>query len=72
MAKDIYWVSFDKMEAFMRDVFIALGVPEDEAAICSDVLISADKRGIDSHGIGRPKPIYYDRIKLGIQNALTK
>lgn len=26
-----------------------------------DVLIEADKRGIDSHGIGRLKPIYCDR-----------
>ncbi len=71
MSNDIYWVSFDKMEAFMRDVFIGVGVPEADAAICADVLISADKRGIDSHGIGRLKAIYYDRIKLGIQNAVT-
>ena len=62
MAKDIHWVSFDKMESFMRDVFIGAGVPEADAEICANVLIAADKRGIDSHGIGRLKPIYYDRI----------
>lgn len=72
MSKDNCWVAFDKMEAFMRDVFIGVGVPEEDAAVCADVLISADKRGIDSHGIGRLKPIYYDRIKLGIQNAVTE
>ena len=71
MSKDIYWVSFDKMEAFMRDVFIGVGVPPEDAAVCADILIAADKRGIDSHGIGRLKPIYYDRIKLGIQNPVT-
>ncbi len=59
---DITWISFDIMENFIRDVFIGIGVPPDEAAICADVLITADKRGIDSHGIGRLKPIYYDRI----------
>ncbi len=71
MAKDIHWVSFDKMESFMRDVFIGAGVPEADAEICANVLIAADKRGIDSHGIGRLKPIYYDRIKEGIQNPIT-
>jgi len=50
------------MERFMVDVFKGIGVPEADARICADVLITADKRGIDSHGIGRLKPIYYDRI----------
>jgi LDH2 family malate/lactate/ureidoglycolate dehydrogenase len=60
------------MECFIRDVFIGLGVPEDDARICADVLITSDKRGIDSHGIGRLKTIYYDRIKAGIQNPVTR
>ncbi len=46
----------------MIDVFTGIGVPESDARTCADVLITADKRGIDSHGIGRLKPIYYDRI----------
>ena len=46
----------------MIDVFQSVGVPESDAKTCADVLITADKRGIDSHGIGRLKPIYYDRI----------
>ncbi|MFW5801639.1 MAG: Ldh family oxidoreductase, partial [Spirochaeta sp.] len=52
---------------FMQQVFVGLGVPSDHAGICADVLIAADLRGIDSHGINRLKPIYYDRIKAGIQ-----
>lgn len=51
----------------MKDVFVGLGVPEEDAAVCAEVLIVSDKRGIDSHGVGRLKPIYYDRIKLGVQ-----
>jgi len=58
----ICWIPFDEMERFMIDVFVGIGVPASEAAVCADVLIAADKRGIDSHGIGRLKPIYYDRI----------
>jgi LDH2 family malate/lactate/ureidoglycolate dehydrogenase len=55
----------------MRDVFIKVGVPADDAAICAEILIESDKRGIDSHGVGRFKPIYIDRIKDGIQNPVT-
>lgn len=59
-------IDFDYLENFMIDTFIAVGVPEREAKISADVLIEADKRGIDSHGIGRLKPIYIDRIFKGI------
>ncbi|MFW6138370.1 MAG: Ldh family oxidoreductase [Spirochaetota bacterium] len=72
MAQDVVWVNFDVMENFMKDVFIALGVPPDDAGVCADVLITADKRGIDSHGVNRMKPIYYDRIKKGIQQPATQ
>jgi len=65
------WIDFKTMTDFMKDVFVGVGVPPADAAVCADVLIEADKRGIDSHGIGRLKPIYYDRIKIGIQEVKT-
>ena len=65
------YASFEKLESFMKDVFIKAGVPEEDAAICAEILIESDKRGIDSHGVGRFKPIYIDRIKDGIQNPVT-
>jgi len=72
MAVNEKYESFEKMESFMKDVFIKVGVPPEDAAICADVLIESDKRGIDSHGVGRFKPIYIDRIKDGIQNPVTQ
>ncbi|MCL2015580.1 MAG: Ldh family oxidoreductase [Defluviitaleaceae bacterium] len=63
--------TFDRMEQFMELAFIAVGVPQSDAKICAAVLIESDKRGIDSHGVGRFKPIYIDRIKEGVQNPLT-
>jgi LDH2 family malate/lactate/ureidoglycolate dehydrogenase len=66
------WVPFATLERFMADVFVSLGAPPADAAVCADVLITADKRGIDSHGIGRMKPIYYDRIRQGIQFPTTR
>ncbi len=68
----IVWYGFDEVEAFMVDVFKGYGVPEADARICAEVLITADKRGIDSHGVGRLKPIYIDRIEAGQINPVTR
>ena len=59
-------IPFEYMKAFMKDTLLSYGVPEAEAETSSEVLIEADRRGIDSHGIGRLKPIYCDRIDQGI------
>lgn len=58
------------LQSFMRDVFIGVGVPKEEAEISADILIRSDLRGIESHGIGRLK-MYYDRIKNGQHLATT-
>lgn len=70
MKKTIY-VDFNTLERFMKEVLMGAGVPENDAEICAEILIAADKRGIDSHGINRLKPIYYNRIKDGILNPVT-
>ena len=71
MDNEVTWWKFDEVENFMKAGFEAVGVPSKEAAVCADVLISADKRGVDSHGVGRYKPIYLDRIWDGILNPKT-
>jgi L-2-hydroxycarboxylate dehydrogenase (NAD+) len=58
------------IESFIVDVFQALGIPAQDAAIAADVLISSDLRGIDSHGVGRLK-YYYDRITAGVHLTTT-
>ena len=57
---------------FMTDAFQAVRVPEEDARICTDVLLESDRRGIESHGCNRFKPIYIDRIEAGIQNPVTE
>ena len=69
---DSVWIPFAKLEAFMKDVLVASGVPEADAETIGEVLIESDRRGIDSHGIGRLKPIYIDRIDAGILNPVTR
>ena len=57
--------------SFMKDAFVGYGVPEKDAELCADVLMESDRRGIESHGCNRFKPIYLDRIKAGILNPVT-
>ncbi len=57
---------------FMTDAFKAAGVPEEDAKLCADVLMESDRRGIESHGCNRFKPIYIDRINAGIQKPVTE
>jgi len=71
MSKNTVWVNFNVLGNFMIDVFREVGVSEEDAKICADVLITADKRGINSHGVARLKNVYYDRIKSGLLSTKT-
>ncbi|MDC7244092.1 MAG: Ldh family oxidoreductase, partial [Sphaerochaetaceae bacterium] len=70
--KDCAWIPFEDLETFMREALVNAGIPADDAKTIGEVLIESDKRGIDSHGIGRLKPIYIDRIDKGIMNPVTE
>ncbi len=59
------YVSWKLMNDFLTDAFVGYGVPREDAAICADVLLESDRRGIESHGCNRFKPIYIDRIVKG-------
>ncbi|MBE7050828.1 MAG: Ldh family oxidoreductase [Ruminococcaceae bacterium] len=64
-------VDWETITNFVIDSFVGYGVPEEDAKICADVLLESDKRGIESHGVNRFKPVYLDRIRDGIQNPVT-
>ena len=65
------YVPWEQVISFMTDVFEAYGVPHDDAVICADVLAESDRRGIESHGCNRFKPIYIDRIVKGTLLPVT-
>ena len=65
------YVPWDTVIPFMEDVFVAYGVPREDAKICADVLAESDRRGIESHGCNRFKPIYIDRIEKGTLLPVT-
>ena len=64
-------VPVDVIQRFIIDVFQGVGLPEADARISAEVLITSDLRGIDSHGIGRLK-YYYDRIVRGQHRIQTE
>jgi L-2-hydroxycarboxylate dehydrogenase (NAD+) len=70
MTKEVY-IPVSVVESFMMDVFRGLGVPQEDARICTDVLIASDLRGIESHGVARLK-YYYDRIRRGQHRVETE
>lgn len=66
-----HYIKWDTIFRFMTEAFVAAGVPKEDAEICADVLCESDKRGIESHGCNRFKPIYIDRINDGILKPVT-
>lgn len=44
---------YQLLRAFAREVFLSIGCSEEDAETATDVLLSADLRGVDSHGLAR-------------------
>ena len=53
-----------RLERFITSVLAALGVPEQDAAICAARMTEADLRGVDTHGVFRLSQ-YCKRIRSG-------
>ena len=59
------FVDHQDMHATVRDIFVALGMPEKDARQSADVLLYADIRGIESHGVSNMLRLYVERIQEG-------
>ena len=57
----------DVLERFCRDAFEKFGFTADESAIITDVLLTSDKFGIESHGMQR-----LSRYHKGIEKGMIK
>ncbi|HEX4921414.1 MAG TPA: Ldh family oxidoreductase [Candidatus Bathyarchaeia archaeon] len=53
-----------KLKDFCNKVWMKLGVPQKDAETTTDVLVLADLRGVESHGVAR-LPRYYMDLKNG-------
>lgn len=61
----------EDLKTYVTSFFRHFGVPEEDAEIVADVLITADLRGVHSHGIARLHTYYGDRLRRGLINPQT-
>lgn len=61
-----YRLSTEKtLKQFVSTVLTKVGVAQADAGIVADVLVAADLRGIESHGVARLESYYVSRIRAG-------
>ena len=65
MSTEFRTVWADPLTRFCQKVFEKLGTPSPDAFTTSEVLVLADLRGIDSHGVARLRR-YYTGLKNGV------
>ncbi|HUW97153.1 MAG TPA: Ldh family oxidoreductase, partial [Anaerolineae bacterium] len=61
-------VSHTVLKEFVAGVLAKMGVPVEDAVVSADVLVSADLRGIDSHGVARSRR-YVQGLRDGVMVA---
>ena len=61
----------EDLKAYAASFFCHFGVPKEDAEIVADVLITADLRGVHSHGIARLHAYYGNRLRRGLINPQT-
>ncbi len=59
------------LQEYVTRFFIQLGVPPADAAIAADVLVAADVRGVESHGVIRLNTYYGSRLRKGLMSPVT-
>lgn len=63
-------IKADTLREFTTTVFTKFGVPTEDAKIAADILITADQRGVGSHGLQRLKR-YTKGIKAGVMKPVA-
>jgi L-2-hydroxycarboxylate dehydrogenase (NAD+) len=64
MASELARISSRATQALIADAFVAVGLPQADAARCAQLMTEADLTGADGHGIFR-LPQYVRRLKAG-------
>jgi L-2-hydroxycarboxylate dehydrogenase (NAD+) len=63
--------SAEQLRSYVCRFLTRLDVPEADAAITADVLVAADLRGVNSHGVIRLHTYYGDRIRRRLIDPLS-
>jgi LDH2 family malate/lactate/ureidoglycolate dehydrogenase len=62
------YISRPDLEKLCSGIFVKLGIPREEAEDSAHILVAADARGIESHGVARIKR-YADGIRAGFMKG---
>ena len=66
--EDAVRVPAEPLRAAAAALIEKAGVPSADAWLAADVLVTADLRGVDSHGVSNMLRVYLDRYANGVQN----
>jgi LDH2 family malate/lactate/ureidoglycolate dehydrogenase len=67
-ASPLVLVDATALTAYCAALFTTVGMPHDDAALAAEQLVTADLRGVESHGVVRV-PIYVERLRCGVMAA---
>lgn len=62
-------VDHDVLRGVVAGIFEALDVPSEDALLAADVLVMAELRGVDTHGVANLAPRYVQWIEEGFINS---
>src|SRR5260370_35207316 len=62
-----FYANAEAAEAFGRQLLVAHGLSEQDAATVARCLVRADLRGVDTHGL-QTLPHYLERVRRGLIN----
>ncbi len=57
----------EQLTAYVKEIMLKMNLPQEDSQIVAESLVSANLRGVDSHGVTRI-PIYVKRLKAGVVN----
>src|SRR3954463_7983173 len=63
-------ISANALELYVKQILMAAGAPDAAAGLVSHSLVSANLRGVDSHGV-QLLPFYIQQIEQGNLNPLA-
>ena len=67
MSQDEVRVAWERLQQFTKEVFVRAGLPPQDAEMEAQVLVWANLRGVDSHGVLRILS-YLKRVEMGLMN----
>lgn len=70
MSKTYFYPPAD-LHQYIIDYFVHWKVPAEDATLAADVLLSADMRGVDSHGLIRLSSYYGSRLRKDLIDPLS-